>query len=329
MRMSLKHKKKSKNDNLSYTKKKVKYKCIYNSPRKSKKNLSCNNIIIPNNNEIDNDNVCSLKDKPIILNYKSKKICSKIKSKFIYSNNIKKIMHKKMNNSKIAHNNDYKKLLELVISFIQKKCFLIVFPYFLNQLKKIYKEKEKYNSFFNILELVMAKIYIKYFFNSIKNKLLEKANNNLNLINIFSFKNNRSILTCNNKDINGPSKLVLYLEKIYKNLIINEKKCFMNKIKSFAKETKVHYKKHIKLMFVESLNKKKDFIIQNVSSKKMRTKKIDFTNNKKNRININIKPNNKSDAFVSMLLKLLNKIELKTQIYYIFKFWKKMKNTEN
>ena len=329
MSQTLRHKKKSKNDNLSYTKKKVKYKCIYNSPRKSKKNLSCNNIIVPNNNEIDNDNVCSLKDKPIILNYKSKKNGSKIKSKFIYSNNIKKIMHKKMKNSKNAYNNDYKKLLELVISFIQKKCFLIVFPYFLNQLKKVYKEKEKYNSFFNILELVMDKIYTKYFFNSIKNKSLKKANHNLHLINISSFKNNRSILTGTNKGINGLSKFVLCLEKIYKTLIIKEKKIFMNKIKSCAKETKVHYKKHIKLMFVESLNKKKDFIIRNVSSKKMRTKKIDFTNNKMNHNNIIKKPKNKSDAFVSMLLKLLNKIELKTQIYHIFKFWKKMKNAEN
>ena len=44
---------------------------------------------------------------------------------------------------------------------------------------------------------------------------------------------------------------------------------------------------------------------------------------------LTIKPNNKSDVFVSMLLKLYNKIESKTHIYHIFKFWKKMKNVKD
>ena len=330
MSMSLKNKKKSKNDNLSYIKKKVKYKCQYNSPNKSKY-LSCDNIIVPNDNQNDNDNVYSLKDKPIILNYKSKKIDGKIKSKFIYSNNIKKIIYKKINKTKNANNNDYKKLIELIISFIQKKYFLIYFPIFLSQLrlKKVYKEKENFNSFFNILESVMLKIYTKYFINSIKIKHLKNAKNNIHLININSLKNNKSILTNTNKDIKGLNLLILCIENIYKNYVFNEKKNFMNKIKSYAKETKIHYKKHIKLMFVENSNKKKDIIIKRVSSKKIRTKKIDLTKNKMNRTNMSIKPNNKSDAIVSMLLKLLNKIEIKTEIYHIFKFWKKMKNVKD
>ena len=330
MSMSLKNKKKSKNDNLSYIKKKVKYKCQYNSPNKSKY-LSCDNIIVPNDNQNDNDNVYSLKDKPIILNYKSKKIDGKIKSKFIYSNNIKKIIYKKINKTKNANNNDYKKLIELIISFIQKKYFLIYFPIFLSQLrlKKVYKEKENFNSFFNILESVMLKIYTKYFINSIKIKHLKNAKNNIHLININSLKNNKSILANNNKDIKGLNLLILCIENIYKNYAFNEKKNFINKIKSYAKETKIHYTKHIKLMFVENSNKKKDIIIKRVSSKKIRTKKIDLTKNKMNRTNMSIKPNNNRDAIVSMLLKLLNKIEIKTEIYHIFKFWKKMKNVKD
>ena len=326
--MSLKHKNKSKNVNSSYIKKKIKYKSRFNSPQKLKKNKSCDNIKVANEN--DNDNVYSLKDKPIILNYKSKKDDGKINSKFIYSNNIRRNIYKKIKESKNVDNKNRKKLLELVISFINKKYFLIYFPYFLSQLrlKKANKEKEKFNSFFNILESKMAKIYIKYFFNSIKNKNIKKTNN-IHLININSLKNNKRILKGTNKDNNGLSLFVLCLEKIYKNYAFNEKKNFMIKFKSYAKETKIHYKKHIKLMFVENLDKKKDIIIKKVSSKKIKTKKLDFTNKKMNHTYLTIKPNNKSDVFVSMLLKLYNKIESKTHIYHIFKFWKKMKNVKD
>ena len=332
--MSLKHKNKNKNKNgnSSYIKKKVKYKSRFNSPQKLKKNKSCDNIKVANDNENDNDNdnVYSLKDKPIILNYKSKKDDGKINSKFIYSNNIRRIIYKKIKESKNVDNKNCKKLLELVISFINKKYFLIYFPYFLSQLrlKKANKEKEKFNSFFNILESKMAKIYIKYFFNSIKNKNIKKTNN-IHLININSLKNNKRILKGTNKDNNGLSLFVLCLENIYKNYAFNEKKNFMIKLKSYAKETKIHYKKHIKLMFVENLDKKKDIIIKKVSSKKIKTKKLDFTNKKMNHTYLTIKPNNKSDVFVSMLLKLYNKIESKTHIYHIFKFWKKMKNVKD
>ena len=332
MSMSLKHKKKSKNNNLSYIKKKVKYKCRYNSSHKSKKNLSCDNIIVVNDNE--NDNVYSLKDKPIILNYKSKKNDDKIINKFINTNNIKRIIYKKNNKSKITYNNNCKKLLEQFISFIQKKYFLKYFPCFLCQLKIVYKEKEikKYNSFLNILTSVIIKINKKNFLNSLKIRNLKNANknnHNIHLLNIFSFKNNGNILTVTKKDKNGLSLIIFCIEKIYKNFAFNEKKNFMNKIKSYAKETKIHYKKHIKLMYVESLDKKKDIIIKRVDSKKMRTKTSDSTNNKNNRNNLAIRSNNKSDIFVSMLLKLYNKIELKTQIYHIFKFWKKMKNVKD
>jgi hypothetical protein len=80
MNMKLKNKKKSKNTDLSYIKKKVKYKCRYNNPNKSKKYLSCDNIKVSNDNQNDNDNdnVYSLKDKPIILTYKSKNNDGKI-----------------------------------------------------------------------------------------------------------------------------------------------------------------------------------------------------------------------------------------------------------
>ena len=333
MSMKLKNQKKSKNTDLSYIKKKVKYKCRYNNPNKSKKYLSCDNIIVSNDNQNDNDNVYSLKDKPIILTYKSKNNYGKINSKNIYPNNKKSIIYKKMNKSKNVYKNDGKKLLELIISFIKKKYFLKYFPYILSQLrlKKVYneKEKEKFNSFFNILESEMAKIYIKYFFNSIKNKSRKKANNNIHLININSLKNNKGIFTGTNKDNKGFNLFVLCIEKIYKNFVFNEKKNFMSKFKSYAKEIKIHYKKHIKLMFVEKLDKKKDIIIKRVSSKKMRTKKFDLKNNKMNRNNMRKNSNNKSDVFVSMLLKLYNKIESKTKIYHIFKFWKKMKNDKD
>jgi hypothetical protein len=333
MSMKLKNKKKSKNTDLSYIKKKVKYKCRYNNPNKSKKYLSCDNIKVSNDNQNDNDNVYSLKDKPIILTYKSKNNDGKINSKNIYPNNKKSIIYKKMNKSKNVYKNDGKKLLELIISFIKKKYFLKYFPYILSQLrlKKVYneKEKEKFNSFFNILESEMAKIYIKYFFNSIKNKSRKKANNNIHLININSLKNNKGIFTGTNKDNKGFNLFVLCIEKIYKNFVFNEKKNFMSKFKSYAKEIKIHYKKHIKLMFVEKLDKKKDIIIKRVSSKKMRTKKFDLKNNKMNRNNMRKNSNNKSDVFVSMLLKLYNKIESKTKIYHIFKFWKKMKNDKD
>ena len=291
--------KKNENYNFSYIKKKINGNCRCNSVSNNRKNFSPYRRITRKNDKV---------------------------------NNVNSIIYlKKMNKFDLIENNKCTQKIESFISYINKINVLINFPYFINKLRINLKEKKienKFNSFLNILESIRIKILKKYFYNYIKNQI-KKVDYNEKLINICNYNDNRNtfinIININNNNVKN---LLLCLEKIFKNNLLSKKREIMNKIKNYIKNNKLHNKKHIKVKIIKGNSERKKIdknvsnILRSISHKKMKVSMSIINDNLDEDINLN----SKSDILVLKLLKLMDKIELKTKSYNYFKLWKKNKN---
>ena len=307
----------------SYSKKKIKDNCRCNSSKNKNKNLSCDNT----------------KDYKNILNEEKNNIKNKLrkKEKYLVNNivntkNIKNEIYSKV----IETENDKNIKIENIIKYINKRCFLINYPYFLYNLRIIYKEKEienKFVSIFSTLESIRLKILKEYFYYYIKNKIRKKIDSKNQTINVYKYNDNRNNfinIINNNINSNKIEKLISCLETIYnKNISLYKLKESFNKIKNYINIK--NNKRNIKLKFTKekskrNINEKKDKSLSNSTSKK--TMKIIKREIKYNIKTLNNNNNNKIFIYnsyfgVKILLKLMDKIELKSQVYHCFKIWKK------
>ena len=248
----------------------------------------------------------------------------------VNTKNIKNEIYSKV----IETENDIK--IENIKKYINKRCFLINYPYFLYNLRIIYKEKEienKFESIFSTLESIRLKILKEYFYYYIKNKIRKKIDSKNQAINVYKYDDNRNNfinIINNNINSNKIEKLISCLETIYnKNISLYKLKESFNKIKNYINIK--NNKRNIKLKFTKEKSKrniteKKDKSLSNSTSKK--TMKIIKREIKYNINTLNINNNNKNFFYnsyfgVKILLKLMDKIELKSQVYHCFKIWKK------